>query len=193
MFIGLAESGKGGITRSASYGKPLYGSGGGGGAGGIVVSVFALYKGDTVSLQINRSVSISAQDSTATATPGGNGEDGRVVPPAGFEGYGVGGSGGSGGNATGGNYTNQPGSTGGRGYGTENSPTYGQGASNTYRGYSTSGGNGSGAAGTTAYIIVMRGNTNLTHSNMNSQDITALMLDVDQLFQEQTSILMQQN
>lgn len=193
-FIGLAASGKGGSSASRMFGKRYFGGGGGGGAGGVVVSVFALNQGDVVSLGVNGNVTISHGDETATATIGGPGGKGNVgTSPF----YATGGSGGSGGSASGGNIANQPGGTGGRGRSVENdndtpeSSLWGVGATNSYAGYSTSGGAGNNSAGSSAYIVVLRGNTNIPLSTQNAQDITALMLQMSRISQEQTSLLLQ--
>ena len=193
-FIGLAASGKGGNSASRMFGKRYFGGGGGGGAGGVVVSVFALNQGDVVSLGVNGNVTISHGNETATATTGGPGGNGNVgTSPF----YATGGSGGSGGSASGGNIANQPGGTGGRGRSVENendtpeSSLWGVGATNSYAGYSTSGGAGHNSAGSSAYIVVLRGNTNIPLSTQNAQDITALMLQMSRISQEQTSLLLQ--
>ena len=193
-FIGLAASGKGGSSASRMFGKRYFGGGGGGGAGGVVVSVFALNQGDVVSLGVNGNVTISHGNETATATTGGPGGNGNVgTSPF----YATGGSGGSGGSASGGNIANQPGGTGGRGRSVENendtpeSSLWGVGATNSYAGYSTSGGAGRNSAGSSAYIVVLRGNTNIPLSTQNAQNITALMLQMSRISQEQTSLLLQ--
>lgn len=193
-FIGLAASGKGGATYTMMHGKQYAAGGGGGGAGGVVVSVFALNKGDKVSLSVGGNVTITRGDEVATATQGGPGENGELDRQ---HDYAFGGSGGSGGSASGGNVANQPGGTGGRGGSIEYdndtpvSSVYGTGATNSYGGYSTSGGPGNNQNGSTAYIVVLRGNTNIPLSTQNAQDITALMLQMSRISQEQTSLLLQ--
>lgn len=193
-FIGLAASGKGGRTVSRMQGREYAGGGGGGGAGGVVVSIFALHKGESVSLSISTSVTISKDSETATATQGGIGSNGGVETSPLFA---YGGAGGVGGNASGGNTANQPGETGGRGRSKEydnETPTsslWGVGATNSYGGYSTSGGAGNSLPGSTAYIVVLRGNTNLPLSQLNALELSGLMLEMNYVFQEQTEMLMQ--
>lgn len=187
-FIGLAASGKGGREDYASWGEPVEAGGGSGGAGGIVVSVFPLNAGDTVSLSIGTNVSISTNDETATATAGTNGGDGKLINSSTG---GVGGSGGTGGKASGGNIANQNGPDGNRGrYVTGSNSGAGQPVSNSYKGYSTTSGSGGSGTGSTAYIVVLRGNTNLPLSQLNALELSGLMLEMNYVFQEQTEMLM---
>lgn len=163
-FIGLAVSGKGGAAASRSWGVLHVGGGGGGGAGGVVVSVFALNKGESATLSVGGSVSISCKEETAIATGGGGGTNATVysqqqwISP---------GNGGSGGTASGGNVANLNGNAGGGGHYYEDPDSawsaYGVGASNGYSGYYTTGGTGnsSSASPNHAYIVVLRGNTNV--------------------------------
>ena len=65
------------------------------------------------------------------------------------------------------------------------------GATNSYGGYSTSGGAGNSLPGSTAYIVVLRGNTNLPLSQLNALELSGLMLEMNYVFQEQTEMLMQ--
>lgn len=166
-FIGLAASGRGGDGDRWTGGVTV--GGGSGGSGGITVSVFPLNKGDTVSLTIGGNVSISYGEETANAYQGG----------AGFRGHASGrydadpGAGGAGGSATGGNITNVQGNRG-------NDGTYrragnddpamvgGYPVTTSYSGYNTSSGagawntgNSGGDTGTAAYVVVLRGNTNV--------------------------------
>lgn len=193
-FIGLAASGKGGSTSTMMHGKQYAAGGGGGGSGGIVVCIFALHKGESVSLSVSTNVTISKDSETATATQGGVGQNGTLDRQ---HDYAFGGPGGVGGNASGGNTANQPGETGGRGGSIEYnddipvSSVYGVGAVNTYSGYSTVGGAGNNSSGSTAYIVVLRGNTNLPLSQLNALELSGLMLEMNYVFQEQTEMLMQ--
>lgn len=195
-FIGLAASGKGGSTYTMMHGKQYAAGGGGGGSGGIVVCIFALHKGEGVSLSVSTNVTISKDSETATATQGGVGQNGTLDRQ---HDYAFGGPGGVGGNASGGNTANQPGETGGRGGSIEYnddipvSSVYGAGAVNTYSGYSTVGGAGNNSSGSTAYIVVLRGNTNLPLEQVNAQSITAVSLEVMRLAQEQTGILIKES
>lgn len=194
-FIGLAASGKGGRTVVASYGTKHCGGGGGGGSGGIVVSDFALLKGDIVHLSVNSGITITNEKvgKNANATAGGDGKDGEVKGAY----YGAyGGDGGKGGTASGGNVKNQNGDTGSRGRstsdlgGSSSSSFYGAGDKNSCFGYSTTGGVGNGSAGSNAYIVVLRGNTNLNLSQINTLDITSLMLENNQIEQKFTQIML---
>ena len=163
-FIGLAASGKGGASASRMWGKRYYGGGGGGGAGGVVVSILALNKGDTVSLSVGGGVAISRGSEYASASSGGHGTNAKSNSQ--YQ-YISSGDGGSGGGASGGNTANQPGSQGGDGRSvsydndTPESSLWGVGATNSYGGYSTSGGAGNNWSGTAAYIVILRGNTNI--------------------------------
>ena len=166
-FIGLAASGRGGNGDHWSGGVIV--GGGSGGSGGITVSVFPLNKGDTVSLTIGGNVSISYGEETANAYQGGAGSTGRAegkydANP---------GNGGTAGSAAGGNITNVQGNRGNDGtyrYSSNDSPAMvgGYSVSTSYSGYSTSSGagawntgNSSGGTGTAAYVVVLRGNTNI--------------------------------
>lgn len=185
QFIGLATSGKGGVDAYGQYGTQHFG-GGGGGAGGITVSVYALSKGDTISLFVGTGTQIknNKSEEIAMTTQGGDGSDGSA--------YSTGeyylGGGGSGGDAQGGNIQNLSGYPGEDGERTRS----GEGRTNSYGGYSTKGGH-EGSAGTAAYIVVLRGNTNLTQAQLNSYDISTLMLNNTQLEQEVTGILLSQS
>ena len=188
MFIGLAASGKGGRSDYASWGEPVQAGGGSGGAGGIVVSIFPLNAGSTVSLSIGTNVSISANDETATATSGTDGGDGDLINPSSG---GVGGKAGIGGKASGGNVANQNGPDGNRGkYVTGGSSGGGESVSNGYKNYYTTSGSGGSSPGSTAYIVVLRGNTNLSLSQLNALELSGLMLEMNYVFQEQTEMLM---
>lgn len=188
MFIGLAASGKGGRSDYASWGEPVQAGGGSGGAGGIVVSIFPLNAGSTVSLSIGTNVSISANDETATATSGTDGGDGDLINPSSG---GVGGKAGIGGKASGGNVANQNGPDGNRGkYVTGGSSGGGESVSNGYKNYYTTSGSGGSSPGSTTYIVVLRGNTNLSLSQLNALELSGLMLEMNYVFQEQTEMLM---
>ena len=188
-FIGLAKSGDGGRTDISSHGGTCYTGGGSGGSGGVVVSVFKLNKGDVVSLLVSTSVTISRNGEVASATPGGNGTDGNES----YHGHYTKGTGGSAGGASGGNTENIPGSRGkDGGYNQDISSFAAAGASvsNGYNGYNTISGNGNSGKGTTAYIMVLRGNTNIPPDQQNALDITSMFLNVSELQQMQTDILM---
>ena len=194
-FIGLAASGKGGYGVYGQWGTTHFAGGGGGGAGGIVVSDFPLKKGNAVNLSINGNIKIT-NDITgkiATAEQGGSGANG--VSKDAYQGV-YGGKGGKGGTADGGNFVNQSGSEGGAGgttTSTSNIPEsrlWGSGAVNRYSGYSTTGGVGNGSVGSQAYIVVLRGNTNLNLSQINTLDITSLMLENNQIEQKFTQIML---
>lgn len=190
-FIGLAKSGDGGDTGVKTHGEKCYTGGGSGGSGGVIVSSFALHQGDIVSLTVGGNVSIVRDGQTATATQGGNGTDGHESTHGNY----TTGKGGSAGGASGGNIVNQSGTKGNNGRYGHSSATSSGGASvsNGYGGYYTTSGNGNNGVGTAAYIMVMRGDTNIPVGQANAQNITSVSLEVMRLAQEQTSILMQQN
>lgn len=164
QFICLAKSGDGGRGRTFSSPTHGYSGGGAGGAGGIAVSNFSFYAGDevTITISFNGSITLAAKGENTVATAGGNGSSkaDNVSSP-----------GGSGGGATGGNVANQTGATGNRGtYGYNSGERYGGAAvSNSYGGYSTTSGYGgyyvvndqAAGTGTAAYVVVLRGNTNV--------------------------------
>ena len=92
--------------------------------------------------------------------------------------------------ASGGNLENIPGTKGPDGAMNVNSVPS---VSNSYEKYSTTGGYGqvnNYNDGTAAYIVILRGNTNLELSQQNVLDITALSLEMIRIAQEQTSILL---
>ena len=196
-FIGLAKSGDGGYSAANRRG---YG-GGSGGSGGIVSSVFMLNQGDTVSLTINKDIVIVNGLETANAYQGKDGQIGKTSTNNSWTGSA--GRGGSAGTANGGNLINQNGIAGNNGK--ESDPTSGdwnpsvfggKSVSNSYAGYSTKSGQGadrngmSQGAGTAAYVVVLRGNTNIPLDVQNARDITTNALAVTALAQEQTGILL---
>jgi len=196
-FIGLAKSGDGGYSAANRRG---YG-GGSGGSGGIVSSVFMLNQGDTVSLTINKDIVIVNGLETANAYQGKDGQSGKTSANNSWTGSA--GRGGSAGTANGGNLINQNGIAGNDGK--ESDPTSGdwnpsvfggKSVSNTYAGYSTKSGQGadrngmSQGTGTAAYVVVLRGNTNIPLDVQNARDITANALAITALAQEQTGILL---
>ena len=197
-FIALGESGDGGrydygrFTVSRNYAE---GGGGGGGAGGIVVSSFALEKGETVPINITGTVSISYGNETMLAGVGGDGGDGSHDGHNGEHAYG--GTAGRGGSATGGNIANQAGRYGTSGDSSISqerkgaSALAGKGGKNTYEGYSTTGANGSEHNYTKAFVVILRGNTNIPLDVQNARDITANALAITALAQEQTTLLLQ--
>ena len=167
-IVALAKSGDGGTPAVVlSSGSQLRYTAGGGGSGAIVVSIFKMSKGEKVLLTINSDVSVNFNDETALATSGKNGEGARNQTG----GYGYGGAGGE---ATGGNTENINGTSGrgGKGGDYEGAFPGGAGATNSYDGYSTTGGTGEGLSentgdnktprtyGTAAYVVILRGNTN---------------------------------
>ena len=166
-FIGLAASGRGGDGDRWTGGVTV--GGGSGGSGGITVSVFPLNKGDTVSLTIDGNVSISHGEETANAYRGGNGTRGLANSANNANP----GDGGFAGSAAGGNITNVQGNRGNDGTyrrsGSDNPAMVGgYPVATSYSGYSTSSGagawntgNSGGGTGTAAYVVVLRGNTNI--------------------------------
>ena len=165
-FIGVAKSGDGGTGDSGYRGYNV--SGGSGGSGGIVVSEFKLHKTDTVSLSVNGNITITCLTETATATAGGNGTNGRIWDPGTGAIRRSGGDGGSAGRASGGNVSNVQGKNGNDGDAPEQneSASIASAVSTVYQSYSTRSGRGLGAvpdaeSGTAAYVVVLRGNTNI--------------------------------
>ena len=164
----------------------------GGQAGGAAISIFQFYKGEEIPYTIGgNSATFKDMHGTGTTASGGNI----------------------------GNYTGNKGKAGTYGsINAENGENYcsyvsgGSGGSGPTQ-YNPSGGNGASIQGTgwnqqssfnkvgpteagkaaANYIKFFRGNTNLTLEKANAQNITTLMLDVDRLFQEQTSILIQKS
>ena len=191
-FIGVAKSGEGG--KSNTWTDPneecWQRGGGGGGAGGIVVSVFALTQGQTVTLTVGSYVTIQAQGQTATAGAGSDGHDADIGHS--------GGRGGRGGSASGGNLVNKAGASGGTGGFEIGLEEGGWAGTNSYEGYSTAAGMGLPSKNykpnpAYGYIVALRGNTNLTQAQLNAMDITTLMLDNSRLEQEVTGIMLSQS
>lgn len=190
-FIGVAKSGEGGKSNTWTdpNGKRWRRGGGGGGAGGIVVSVFALTQGQTVTLTVGSYATIQAQGQTATAGAGSDGYDAATGDS--------GGRGGRGGSASGGNLVNKAGASGGTGGFEIGLEEGGWAGTNSYEGYSTAAGMGLPSKNykpnpAYGYIVALRGNTNLTQAQLNAMDITTLMLDNSRLEQEVTGILLSQ-
>lgn len=191
-FIGVAKSGEGGSSNTWTdpNGKRWRRGGGGGGAGGIVVSVFALTQGQTVTLTVGSYATIQAQGQTATAGAGSDGYDAATGDS--------GGRGGRGGSASGGNLVNKAGASGGTGGFEIGLEEGGWAGTNSYEGYSTAAGTGLPSKNykpnpAYGYIVALRGNTNLTQAQLNAMDITTLMLDNSRLEQEVTGIMLSQS
>ena len=188
-FIGVAKSGEGGNSNTWTdpNGQRWRRGGGGGGAGGIVVSVFALTQGQTVTLTVGSYATIQAQGQTATAGAGSDGYDAATGDS--------GGRGGRGGSASGGNLVNKAGASGGTGGFEIGLEEGGWAGTNSYEGYSTAAGMGLPSKNykpnpAYGYIVALRGNTNLTQAQLNAMDITTLMLDNSRLEQEVTGIML---
>ena len=191
-FIGVAKSGEGGKSNTwTDPNERRWGrGGGGGGAGGIVVSVFALTQGQTVTLTVGSYATIQAQGQTATAGAGSDGYDADTGHS--------GGRGGRGGSASGGNLVNKAGASGGTGGFEIGLEEGGWAGTNSYEGYSTAAGMGLPSKNykpnpAYGYIVALRGNTNLTQAQLNAMDITTLMLDNSRLEQEVTGIMLSQS
>lgn len=155
-FVGLAQSGAGNSGNNYSGRDRV--TGGSGGSGGIVVSVFALSKGEKVSITISGNVNINYGEESAKATAGKNGTAG-VLDADGWGGRpGVGGAAGT---ASGGNLENIQGK---KGTGGRMNVSSVSSVSTVYEKYRTTGGYGqvnNVNHGTTAYVVVLRGNTNI--------------------------------
>ena len=155
-FVGLAKSGAG-MSGNHYSGRDRV-TGGSGGSGGIVVSVLALSKGEKVSITISGNVNINYGEESAKATAGKDGTAG-VLDDDGWGG--TPGVGGAAGTASGGNLENIQGKKGTDGRMDVNSVPS---VSTVYEKYSTTGGYGQVYninLGTKAYVVVLRGNTNI--------------------------------
>lgn len=155
-FVGLAKSGAG-MSGNHYSGRDRV-TGGSGGSGGIVVSVLALSKGEKVSITISGNVNINYGEESAKATAGKNGTAG-VLDDDGWGG--TPGVGGAAGTASGGNLKNIQGTKGTDGKMDVSSVSS---VSTVYENYRTTGGYGHVSNvnyGTTAYVVVLRGNTNI--------------------------------
>ncbi len=164
----------------------------GGQAGGAAISIFQFYKGEKIPYTISgNSATFKDMYGTGTTASGGNignytgnkGQSGTYGSINAEDGknycsYVSGGAGGTG--------PTQYNPSGGKGANIEGTGWYQQTSFNKVGPTEP----GKAAAN---YIKFFRGNTNLTLEQVNAQDITALLLDVDRVFQEQTSILMQQD
>ena len=191
QIVAVGAGGKGGygFLSPNNYHAP----GGGGGSPGIAVKTdIKLNKGEKIPYTINGNVSVSDEQHSIhiTATQGGNGgnaTDGPGYPAnpghSGTKGTASGGDiningnmGGYGGNAPGGVTQNDYGINA---YGGEGGHYYYDGTSHM----------SSPTSGNQAFIRFYRGNTNLPLDQLNAQNITGLMLEMSQLAQEQTSML----
>lgn len=166
-IVAVAKSGDGGRSGQTSGGDLTYqASGGSGGSGGIVVHKEGLSKGDIIRVSIDYlgDIAISVNGSAIRATHGGNGENGSMMSNS----SGSGGKAGLPGEAYEGNIQNVSGKSGH--YGTvdrTSSIKATPGVSNSYEQYDTTSGYGearknTGAgSGTAAYVVILRGNTNI--------------------------------
>lgn len=143
-------------------------------------------------------MTIGCKEENATATVGGKGSAGQLIYSGTYPRPSAG-SGGSAGSASGGNLANIQGNRGNDGdevdRGESGYASDAPSVSTSYNGYSTTSGKGTvteqAGTGTSAYVVVLRGNTNIPLSVLNSQDITALMLQMSSISQDQTSLLLQ--
>ena len=164
-IVAVAKSGDGGLSGQSPGGDlTRQASGGSGGSGGIVVHKEGLSKGDIVEVNIDSfgDIDINVNANTIRATHGGNGGNGIMYNSIG----GVGGGAGTPGEAYDGNVQNISGKSGNNGtVGQDNTST--SGVSNSYEQYVTTSGYGeakrrAGAgSGTAAYVVILRGNTNI--------------------------------
>lgn len=164
-IVAVAKSGDGGRSGQSPGGDLTYqASGGSGGSGGIVVHKEGLSKGDIVEVNIDSfgDIDINVNANTIRATHGGNGGNGSMYSST----SGVGGGAGTPGEAYDGNVQNISGKSGNNGtVGRDNTST--PGVSNSYEQYVTTSGYGeakrrAGAgSGTAAYVVILRGNTNI--------------------------------
>lgn len=158
-IIAVAKSGNGGGGRRyITGGRTYYDIGSSGGSGSIAVSVFALNKGTKIPINIEPDISISINEETMNARRGGDGIKGSTPAV----------SGGSKGIASGGNIENINGYDGNRGLSkiSESSSSLTvNGVTTAYGEYTTTSGNGTqfsnGNTGTNAYVVILRGNTNI--------------------------------
>lgn len=162
-FIGVAEGGRSGSAHRA-VGTNYNVSGGSGGSGGIVVSVFKLKRGESVSLDVNSNVSFTYGSNVATATRGGSGGSSTITSSDKVQ-LGIYGKGGT---ASGGNLENingKPGSPGNRYEGNKSGLI--KGAKTVYEKYGSIGGYAKSTVkendvvnmdiGSSAYIAVLKG------------------------------------
>ena len=162
-FIGVAEGGRSGSAHRA-VGTNYNVSGGSGGSGGIVVSVFKLKRGESVSLDVNSNVSFTYGSNVATATRGGSGGSSTITSSDKVQ-LGIYGKGGT---ASGGNLENingKPGSPGKRYEGNKSDLI--TGAKTVYEKYGSIGGYARSTVkendvvnmdiGSSAYIAVLKG------------------------------------
>lgn len=164
-IVAVAKSGDGGRSGQSPGGDLTYqASGGSGGSGGIVVHKEGLSKGDTIGVNIDSfgDIGINVNANTIRATHGGNGGNGIMTSGS----SGRGGEAGTPGEAYDGNVQNISGKSGNKGrVGQSNGAT--AGVSNSYEQYVTTSGYGeakrkAGAgSGTAAYVVILRGNTNI--------------------------------
>lgn len=207
-FVLVAKSGDGGNSGYISNGSySSAASGGSGGSGGICVSKHGISKGKSISIVFqNGNISILPLDLQVTA--GANGSNGIAYNVSNADA----GKGGSSGRASGGNILNQSGRIGNngavdKGYNSSDSISAFGGApvSTTADGETTKSGGGgsvtkteweddlkqlSGGSGTSAYLKIYRGNTNIPLDVQNARDITTNALAITALAQEQTGILL---
>lgn len=209
-FVLVGKGGKGGNASyfSDTY-KPAYSSGasgGSGGSGGICISKHGILKGESISINFqNGGISILPLDLKVTS--GENGTNGNALSTTSAK-AGVGGTGGtaSGGNIS--NFNGKRGNDGKVGYARNSFDTFsalgGTAVSSTADGETSKSGSGGGvfkssetygfsktdpSSGTSEYVKIYRGNTNIPLNQLNAQNITGLMLEISQLAQEQTSML----
>lgn len=209
-FVLVGKGGKGGNASyfSDTY-KPDYSSGasgGSGGSGGICISKHGILKGESISINFqNGGISILPLDLKVTS--GENGTNGNALNTTSAK-AGVGGTGGtaSGGNIS--NFNGKRGNDGKVGYARNSFDTFsalgGTAVSSTADGETSKSGSGGGvfkssetygfsktdpSSGTSEYVKIYRGNTNIPLNQLNAQNITGLMLEISQFAQEQTSML----
>ena len=164
-IVAVAKSGDGGRSGQSPTGDlTRQASGGSGGSGGIVVHKEGLSKGNIIRVSIDYlgDIAISVNGNTIRATHGGNGGNGIMTSGS----SGRGGEAGTPGEAYEGNIQNVSGKSGYNGrVGQSNGAT--AGVSNSYEQYVTTSGygeakrNAGAGSGTAAYVVILRGNTNI--------------------------------
>lgn len=166
-IVAVAKSGDGGRSGQSPTGDfSRQASGGSGGSGGIVVHKEGLSKGDIIRVSIDYlgDIAISANSNTIRATHGGDGGNGIMTSSS----SGRGGEAGTPGEAYEGNIQNVSGKRGVTGtVGKWDSIAATPGVSNSYEQYVTTSGygeakrNAGAGSGTAAYVVILRGNTNI--------------------------------
>lgn len=196
----ISKSGDGGKSIRYTTDYTYYGNGPSGGSGAVTrKSLIKLNKGDSVKISISSSYTKVEIPSVGIELEVSAGTNGRDRPSSGYGAYG--------GNAGyvikkgDKSYDGEDGIYAGRQVGTRGDGNISgeNSVSTTNPWYSIYSGKGGGFAnfeevspgtGSAAMVVIFRGNTNLSLSKINAQDITGLMLEMNQLSQNQTQMML---